>query len=272
VRAAAELRLAAVAITDHDTLSALSVGRSEAERLGIELVGGIELTAELDGREIHILGHFVNDSDPHLLAATSTLREAREARLDAMAERLVQLGLNLEIDALKRAFPRAILGRRHLADWLATTGQVASRREAFARFLGENGPVQVAKLRLPWSEAIALVRGAGGVAGLAHPPYNLRECTLQKLVAGGLGSLEVAGPGTDARRTSRLRAWAEKLGSVPIAGSDFHAPDRPGCWVGAITTPASDLERLRSAARDSHANAIPSFLASRTQEPVASWL
>ncbi|MBX6312075.1 MAG: PHP domain-containing protein, partial [Isosphaeraceae bacterium] len=237
VRAAAHLGLSALAITDHDTLSALAVARPEAQRLGVELIGGIELTAERDGREIHLLGHFIREDDAALSAAVATLRAARADRSRAMAERLVELGLFVDLDALQRAFPRATLGRRHLADWLVRTGQVGDRRAAFAQFLGDGGPAHVPKPRLAWMEAIALIRGAGGVAGLAHPPYDLREQTLRDLWAAGLGAIEVAGPGIDPRLGRRWRAWADRLGLVPIAGSDFHAPDRPGRWVGSITTP-----------------------------------
>ena len=92
-----------------------------------------------------------------------------------------------------------------------------------------------------------LPAGAGGVAGLAHPSYDLRERTLRELTDGGLGAIEVAGPGVTPRLGRRWRGWADRLGLVPIAGSDFHAPDRPGRWVGSITTPVPDLERLRRA-------------------------
>ncbi len=245
VRAAAEVGLCALAITDHDTISALDVARPEAERLGIELVGGIELTAELEGREVHILGHFVRDDEPTLRAVTDRMRQARSARLEAMAGQLRALGLRVELEAIRTLFPRATLGRRHLADWLVRSRQVGDRREAFARFLGDDGPAQVPKPRLDWREAIGLIRGAGGVAALAHPPYDLRWTRLEGLVEGGLTAIEVAGPGVTNRLGRRWRDWATQLDLVPIAGSDFHAPDRPGQWVGAVTTPPEVLERLR---------------------------
>jgi predicted metal-dependent phosphoesterase TrpH len=247
VNAAAGVGLSALAITDHDTLSALAVARPEAERVGLELVAGVELTAEFEGREVHILGHFVRDDDPALVAATTGLRLARARRLRAMVDRLAGLGLAVDLEALGHAFPRATLGRRHLADWLTRTGQVAGPREAFALYLGDDGPAQVPKPRLDWLDAIALIRGAGGVAGLAHPRHDLREAGLRKLADAGLGAIEVAGPGIDSRRGIRWRDWSNRLGLVPIAGSDFHASDRPGRWLGSITTPGADLERLRRA-------------------------
>src|SRR5436305_1097034 len=83
----------------------------------------------------------------------------------------------------------------------------------------------------PWAEAIALIRGAGGVAALAHPPHNLRLDDLGRLVDGGLGAIEVAGPGIQGGRGRRWRDWASTLALTPVAGSDFHAADRPGRWL-----------------------------------------
>jgi 3',5'-nucleoside bisphosphate phosphatase len=252
VRAAANVGLSALAITDHDTLSAIAVARPEAARVGVELIPGVELTAVREGSELHILGHFVRDDDPELVAACVQLREARARRIVEMVGRLADLGLSVDLETLRRTFPRATLGRKHLADWLVKTGQVASHREAFLRYLGDDGPAHVAKPRLAWTHAIRLIRAAGGVAGLAHPPYDLRSNTLRELVDAGLGSIEVNGPGIDARVGRRWRGWAIEMGLAPIAGTDFHSSDRPGRWVGAITTPEVDLDRLRSL-REPHA-------------------
>ena len=121
VVAAARVGLAALAITDHDTVSALAVARPEAARWGIELIPGVELTCGHDGRELHILGHFIRDEDPALLEAMASLRAGRDQRIEAMAARLQTLGLSIDLDAVRRAFPRASLGRRHLAEYLART-------------------------------------------------------------------------------------------------------------------------------------------------------
>jgi predicted metal-dependent phosphoesterase TrpH len=234
-----------VAITDHDTVSALAIARPEAARLGVELVAGVELTCNLAGRDVHLLGHFIRDDDPCLLDAMSRLRAGRDERLGAMAAKLKCQGVVVELDAVRRTFPRAVLGRRHLAEYLVRTGQVASLKEAFTRFLGDGRAAYVAPPRLDVLAAIALIRQASGVAGLAHPPYNLRVGTLRELVDGGLRAIETGGPGISSRLSRRFRSWASELRLVPIAGSDFHGPDRPGRWVGAVTTPLPELERLR---------------------------
>jgi predicted metal-dependent phosphoesterase TrpH len=249
VVSAARVGLAALAITDHDTVSALAIARPEAQRWGVELIGGVELTCEYEGRELHILGYFIREDEPALLEAMSKLRVGRTERLHAMAVRLKALGLSVDEQSLKRIFPRAVLGRNHIALYLARTGQVASPRDAFRTYLGDGCPAAVDKLRLEAGHAISLICQAGGVAALAHPPINLQEATLRALVALGLQAIEVDGPGFSQSSSRRFRAQALRLELIGVAGTDFHAPDRPGRWVGAITTPVDQLERLRWASR-----------------------
>jgi predicted metal-dependent phosphoesterase TrpH len=246
VQAAVNVGLAAFAITDHDTLSALAVARPEAARLGIEMVNGVELTTEFEGRELHLLGYFFRDEAGPLLEACRDLRERRKLRIEAMVERLIGLGLHVDLRAIRQTFPRATIGRRHLADWLARSKQVGDRRDAFTLYLADDGPAHVPKPRLEIMHAIALLREAGGVAALAHPPYDLRERSLEVLCGKGLQAIEIAGPGAPGSRRPRLQEWAKQFGLVPIAGSDFHVHDRPGRWIGSTTTTPESLDRLRA--------------------------
>lgn len=247
VRAAFSVGLSALAITDHDTLSALDIARPEADRLGLKLISGVELSCDLDGREIHILGHFFDPDCPDLIHACSRLRSARDARVRLMADALEKQGLHVDLDALRRLFPRAALGRRHLADWLTQTRQVSSRRDVFTLYLADGAPASIPKPLLPWTEALSLLRAAGGTSALAHPPRNLRRDTLEQLARSGLTAIEVNGPGIGRPHQTRFRLWADELALIPIAGSDFHAPDRPGSFVGSISTPLADLHRLNLA-------------------------
>jgi predicted metal-dependent phosphoesterase TrpH len=245
--AAARAGLTALAITDHDTVSAITVARPETTRWGIELISGVELTSQLDNCEIHILGYFINEHDSNLQRSIVSLRENRERRINMMAGRLRELGFVIDLEAIRRMFPRAALGRRHLAEHLVQTHQVANTREAFARYLGDRCPACLEKPRLEAATAIGLVTGAGGVAALAHPPQTFQQTQIKALMERGLRAIEVNGPGFSEGKSRRLRYWAEQLELVPIAGSDFHSPDRPGRWVGAITTPSVIVDRLRRA-------------------------
>ena len=268
VIAAARVGLAALAITDHDTVSALAVARPEAVRWGVELVSGVELTCQHAARELHLLGYFIQDDDPALVSTLALLQKGRAQRIEAMVDRLCTLGLRIDLKAVRQVFPRATLGRRHLADYLTRTGQVPSHREVFTRFLGDGCPACIDKPRLDSARAISLIRQAGGTAALAHPPHDLKTSEFEVLVSEGLGALEVDGPGFSHGKSRRLRIWAERFGLVSIAGSDFHAADRPGRWVGSITTPLDDLQRLREAAQHNRAKLVQSN--SPTGYPVKS--
>jgi predicted metal-dependent phosphoesterase TrpH len=249
VRAAASAGLDAVAITDHDTMAGIAPARAEAGRVGVRLIAGVELSCEHAGRGIHLLGYLVDPEDPDLLAACAGLRRARRERFARMADRLRAEGFRIDRRALDRIGERAVLGRPHLADYLARTGQVRGRDEAFERFLTPGAPAYEASPALDAGRAIGLIRGAGGVAALAHPPVRATSAWVETLVRIGLGAIEVDGPGIARERSGRLRVWAGRFGLVPVAGSDFHAPDRPGRYVGAIRTPRADLDALDAAAR-----------------------
>jgi 3',5'-nucleoside bisphosphate phosphatase len=256
VVAAARVGLGALAITDHDTVSAVAVARPEAAWWGIELIPGVELTSEYDGRELHILGHFIREDDAALLEAMARLRSGRSERVSKMIKQLTALGFSIEEQMLRRAFPRAVPGRRHVAEFLVATRQVPNLREVFLQYLGDGRPACVDKPRLDSGRAIALIEAAGGVAALAHPPADLRESVLQSLVEQGLRAIEVDGPGFSRNLSSRIQARASRLGLIPIAGSDFHAPDRPGRWVGAITTDRDQLECLRAASEGTRSHGL----------------
>ncbi len=248
VVAAARVGLSAIAITDHDTTTGLAVARPEAVHWGVELIAGVELTSEHRGREPHILGYFFREDDGPLLAALRRLCEGRAHRIEAMADRLRTLGLLVNLETVRRSYPRAVLGRRHLADYLWKTGQVSATREAFARYLGDGGPACVEKTRLDAVHAIDLIHRAGGVAALAHPPHDFGESSIRGLADAGLKAIEIEGPGCSTSLGRRLAEIAQRLELIGLSGSDFHAADRPGRWVGAIATDPEMLERLRARA------------------------
>jgi predicted metal-dependent phosphoesterase TrpH len=141
----------------------------------------------------------------------------------------------------------ASLGRRHVAQLLIRARKARSIREAFARYLGDGGRATVPKARLPAAEAIALVRGAGGVAALAHPPYDCSGAVVTELGHAGLQALEVEYPGFRAAWTRQLRTWAADLGLGVTGGSDCHGPGRQRP-LGARTVTAAELYALREMA------------------------
>ena len=239
--------LAALAITDHDTLA----GVSESQALAgshIEIISGVEITAEYRARELHLLGYFVRQDDAPLNAALANLRVHRGKRFWDMVERLRDQGVSLNTDDLRQQVGTGVLGRRNLAVLLARAGRVGSVREAFLCYLGDDGRVTLPQVRLPVGEAIAFVRGAGGVAAWAHPSYDCNRESLAELSSWGLAAIEADYPAYRPGRSRELRALAAALGLAVTGGSDCHGPDQPRRAIGACGVSATELAILRGKA------------------------
>jgi predicted metal-dependent phosphoesterase TrpH len=234
--------LTALAVTDHDTLGGVPAARAAAGS-SVEIVAGVEITAEYRQREMHLLGYFIALDHAGLTTALADIRRHRALRFREMIERLRGRGVSLDGEEQRVQGMAEALGRRHLAEMLVRSRQVATVREAFARYLGDRCGVAVPKKRLPAAEALALVRAAGGVAAWAHPTY---DCTLEQMIelrALGLGAIEAEYPDLRRSRTLELRRWAEHLGLAVTGGSDCHGPGRR--CVGSCTISAADYARLR---------------------------
>jgi 3',5'-nucleoside bisphosphate phosphatase len=236
--------LAAVAITDHDTVAGVAPARAAASGSMVRVIAGVEITAEFLGRELHLLGYGVQLDDVPLGQALARLRAHRVERFHAMVERLRGCGVSLEEGELQAQATTGALCRRHLAELLVKAGRVGSMREAFSRYLGDGGRAAAPKLRLPVAEAIALVRGAGGVASWAHPSYDCTRETLAELRDCGLGAVEAQYPAFRPGRARELRGWAADLGLAVTGGSDCHGAEPLNRALGACTLTAGELAAL----------------------------
>jgi predicted metal-dependent phosphoesterase TrpH len=237
--------LAALAVTDHDTLDGIPAAQAAAEGSALEIVPGVEISAEYQGRELHLLAYFVDAGNGPLQAALARLREHRALRYHDMVDRLRGCGVVLSDEEVRAQAATGSLGRRHLASLLVQTRRVGSIREAFQRYLGDQGRATVPKVRLPVAEAIALVRGAGGVAAWAHPGAICTWETLMELRVLGLGAVEVEYPACRPSRRRELRALAGALGLAVTGGSDCHGPGDDRRDVGMCGVSDADLTALR---------------------------
>lgn len=244
VERAVKAGLKAVAVTDHDTTAGVELARTAAGR-AVEVIAGVEVTAEFRGSEFHLLGYFVRTDDGPLEAALAALRESRRERLLEMARRLRPRAPTLEQDVA--ALPGEVsLGRRHLARLLMARGHVRSLHDAFMRWLSAPDVAAVPKRRLPAADAIALVRQAGGVTSWAHPPADLDLRTLEELRAVGLQAMECVYPWPSRGQETRLRQLARTAGLTVTGGSDSHDPGPPGRAVGARAVTLDEVDRIRA--------------------------
>ena len=239
-----------LAVTDHDTVKGLARARAAADALGIRLVPGIEVSTEAEAREIHILGHFVDPTEPGLTRFSDRLQDERAERMGRMVERMNQLGFPVTLDEVERIAAGAHIGRPHLALALVERGYVTSTREAFDRFLGDGKPGYVSRFRVSAEDAIAMLHHAGGTATLAHPGSSkVSTPTLERLVRAGLDGLEIFHPDHVPSQREAFLRQAETLGLVPTAGSDFHGPRvTPDRKLGMVSLDPAYLARLEARA------------------------
>jgi predicted metal-dependent phosphoesterase TrpH len=240
-----------VALTDHDSTAGWDEARAAGERAGIEVVGGIEVSAMLDGVSIHLLGYGFDPTDAALLAELQRILGGRDDRLPALLEQLRSHGMPLTTDdVVAQSGNAAASGRPHVADAMVAAGYVADRDEAFRDWLYDDGPVYVARYGTPLREAIDLVVAAGGVAVIAHPwARKARRVLTPDVIAGlaehGLAGVEVDHVNHSSETRAELRALARELDLAITGSSDYHGTGKgPEFHLGANTTSPDQYERL----------------------------
>ncbi len=237
-----------LAVTDHDTVAGLGACEAAARAQGLRLVPGIEVSAFLNRREVHILGHFVDPGEPRLAQFAATLRTHRDGRMVQMVEKLKALGLPVTMEQVRGLAGDAHLARPHVARVLVELGLCATTKEAFDRFLGDGRPAFVERYQLTAQDAIALIHGARGTATLAHPGVSkVERHELLALKAAGLDGLEVEHSDHPPSLKEKLERWAKELDLVPTAGSDFHGEQvAPGRVLGSASMPQAALDALEA--------------------------
>jgi len=240
--------LAVWALCDHDSVAGLPEAAEAAGRLGMRLVPGIELSAFLEQREVHVLGHFLDARSEAIRSFENLLAEKRRVRMGEIIHKLAALGIALLPEDIEKYAGGKILGRPHVARALVEHGHVSSVKEAFDRWLGEGKPAHVGRYRLEVKDAISLVREAGGTATLAHPGLSRMERgDLQRMRAWGLAGVEVCHPEQNPSVQEKFRRLAAELDLVPTAGSDYHGEAvAPGRQLGDCTMAVEELAALEA--------------------------
>jgi len=240
-----------MAVTDHDTVAAIPEVRSAAAACGIDVIAGIEITAVENGRDVHMLGYFMDPRDPKLEAFLAQQRAHRIARVEALGLRLAQLGVPIDIGPLlmQAAEQRGrSVGRPQVARAMVAAGYVADTREAFDRWLATNRPAFVPRSGVPPGEVINVVHAAGGLVSLAHPGQTDVDAHISAYAEAGLDAIELYHPDHDAEAVDRYRHIATQLKLLATGGSDFHGDADHGCEPGAVALPVDEWIRLRDAA------------------------
>jgi predicted metal-dependent phosphoesterase TrpH len=238
-----------MSITDHDTLGAIPRARDVAQRLGMTLVPGIEITSIHQGRDVHVLAYFVSDATPGLDSLLSNQRRLRAERALEISDRLAKLGAPIDADSLleqARAPGGKSLARPQIAAALVAAGHVASVAEAFDRYLGEDSPAYVPHRGATPAEVVDLVARSGAVTSLAHPGYRPRDEIIPEMVDAGLTALEAFHSSHDEAAQAHYLRLAEAQGLHVTGGSDFHGDGtRRAEFFGVTHLPQAYFDRLQ---------------------------
>jgi predicted metal-dependent phosphoesterase TrpH len=239
-----------IAITDHDTTEGVAPAQQAAQKQGAPVViPGIELSAEDAEGDVHMLGYYVDIDNTEFQTTLTRFRDNRYRRGQLMVKKLAAMGMPLEWDRIVAIANGGAIGRPHIARAMLEAGYVESVKDAFNRFISNDGPAYVARTRLSPEEAVALIHSAGGVAVLAHPGL-LKDyrAMLLRLIAVGLDGVEVNHPSNSEAVRLDLRGIATSTSLIMTGGSDFHGPSvKPDVQLGMVSPPEGAVEALKLA-------------------------
>ncbi|MCH5273982.1 MAG: PHP domain-containing protein [Lachnospiraceae bacterium] len=264
VELAVKTGLSAFALTDHDTVSGIAKAKEAAARFtadgqSVTVISGTEISAAYKKKDIHILGLFIDETNPVLLQNLEQAVAERGRRNEKMAERFRALGIPLTLEELCRENPDTVITRAHFAKYLSEKNYVKTREEAFQRYLSHEAPCFVPREYMQPEQAISLILNAGGIPVLAHPLlYKLKpnelDSLLERLTAAGLKGLEVFYSSNTSFDESIAYSLANRFGLLMTGGSDFHGSNKPNIHLGSgrnhnLNIPDSVLEPLLALAK-----------------------
>lgn len=257
--------LAAMALTDHDTVEGCARMAVACESQGIEFIPGTELTAETNGIELHLLGYCLDLNNQKLLTEINRFQLVRQNRIREMVERLNQLNIPLQAEAVFKIANCRSPGRPHVARALVQAGFCANLDEAFDRFLKMNRPAWVPKVKMSATDAIALVHQAGGVAVMAHPGLNRSDEIIPDMVASGLDGIECFHSRHSSATVNHYLQMADKYHLLVTGGSDCHGMNKGRPLIGSIKLPYQHVVKLKEKAAEQRAKLAASAAARGSQ-------
>ncbi|MFC4766385.1 PHP domain-containing protein [Effusibacillus consociatus] len=214
--------LAGVAVTDHDSTDGIEEAMDAGNKLNVDVVPGVEINTEYEGKEVHVLGYYFDRSSKSLQDLFRILREQRVTRMDRILEKLHSLGIRIERDEVISEAAEGSIGRPHIARVLIKKGLAQDIREAFDKYLSRGAPAYVERFKLDPGDAIRLIREANGVPILAHPGLVGKDALIEELIPAGLLGIEAFHPDHSEDARHRYAKMAEELGIIATGGSDFH--------------------------------------------------
>ncbi|TCS84522.1 PHP domain-containing protein [Tepidibacillus fermentans] len=251
VKMAKEAGLAALGITDHDSVTGIDEALEMANEIRIEVIPGIEISTVEQGQDVHVLGYFIQYKDQTFLRRLEELQKARDRRNEMMIEKLNELGIEIQMKEVLAKIRRegANVGRPHIAEVLIEKGIVNTMEEAFDLYLGKNGKAYVNPIRISPEEGVDMIKAAGGVPILAHPGLYDNDEMVIRLIKYGIKGIEVYHPDHDEEEERKYQQLADQYGILATAGSDFHGSRNGEMFhapIGTKTISYEIVEKMKS--------------------------
>ncbi len=257
VRYALEKGILAVAITDHDDVSGVEEALIEGELLGVEVFPGVEFSVDHEGTPFHLLGYMIDYRNKTLNETLDRLKKKRGERNLRIIEKLNELGFELTYDEILEEAGEGAVGRPHFARVMMKKGYVGNFYEAFNKYLRKDGPAYAERDRVKFTNAVNIIRSAGGLPVIAHPHgLEMKDrrdlgAFLDVLIGLGLAGIEVYYSKHTKNQTAMYLGLAEEKGLVVTGGTDFHGENKPGVDMGSgkgnMFIPYSLAVKLREA-------------------------
>ena len=254
VALAKEQGIEAIALTDHDTIEGLSEALEAGERLGVEVIPGVELSVEYAPGTMHILGLLIDPENESLNKSLMELQYSRSTRNPKIIEKLNELGMTITMEEVDKISGGGQVGRPHIAAALVKNGHVNNTQEAFDKYLKKGAVAYYERNRLSREEAVNIIHDAGGLLILAHPGTlgvngSDLENLLSKLKAAGFDGIEVFYNNHSQVEEDRLMKIADKLDFIISGGTDFHGENKPsiklGVGYGNMAIPYEVLQEMK---------------------------
>jgi predicted metal-dependent phosphoesterase TrpH len=238
--------LSVISVTDHDNVAAIKEGISAGEKFGVEIIPGVELSTSVDGREVHILGYFIDTENRELLDFLAFLREERLKRAERIVEKLHSLKIPLTMQKVLEKAGEGSVGRPHIANAMVEEGFAPSYQNVFLKYLGFGGSAYVEKSHCSAEETLSIIAKCGGLSFIAHPGNSIPEQVLIRLIKAGVDGIETIHPSHAPDTVVRYRGIVNEYYLLESGGSDFHGGRKnDDAALGQFTLPLTSVETMR---------------------------
>jgi len=247
VQKSAELGLTVIAIADHDTVDGIATALAAARAFpSLKVIPCVEINTDVPHGEAHVLGYFIDYFNQELLTTLAVLRNSRHERARKMVAKLRSLGIHIDWRRVLEIAGSGAIGRPHIAQAMLEKGYIASIKEAFAKYIGREGPAYVERGKITPAETVALILRSSGLPVLAHPlTVDDPEAMIIGLKAAGLVGIEAYYDSYTADEVNRLVGLANKHNLIITGGSDYHGLDASTeTMIGRVHVPVKSVERL----------------------------